>query len=241
MSHKNRLYVFTVVLTIIGVIFNLGSVRVSAAPLNLATADPITTLALLETPTPKPPLDTPTPKLPLATPTPKPPLDTPSMQMGAEPEAWLDGAIDPEQFGPTQSLTIHFNTPLSPESSPHPILSWPSVDGISSWDSTQTILTFKPSSILNSKKTYTFFLDTALRSTDGKALKNPAEWIIHVQSGPKIQGISPQPGSLDQRFKVIEVHFDRSMKPAVSQGKVITLCKSSWVSLWNLTNVMISL
>jgi hypothetical protein len=143
------------------------------------------------------------------------------VQAGAEPEAWLDGAIDPEQFGPMEALTIHFNTPMSPDSTPHPILSWPNVDGISSWDSTKTTLTFKPDSALDSKKTYTFFLDQNLYSVDGKALKNHAEWIVHVRSGPKIQSVSPKPGSLEQRYHVIEVRFDRNMKSTVSDGMVL--------------------
>src|SRR5215216_5387683 len=139
MSHKNRLYVCTVLLTIMGVMFNLGNLRVSAASVTPPTTDPLETLVPTKTP---------------------PGTPTPSMQMGAAPEAWLDGAIDPEQFGPMQELIIHFNTPMFAASSLHPLLSWPNVDGVSNWNSTQTILTFKPSAALDSKKTYTFFLDS---------------------------------------------------------------------------------
>ena len=200
MSHKSRLYVFAVLLTIIGLMFNLGNVMVSAASSDLPNSEALSALTSTQMPTMTP---------------------TPSMQMGVGPEAWLDGAIDPEQFGPMEALTIHFNTRMSLESSPHPILSWPTVDGVNSWDNTHTILTFTPSSALDSRKTYTFFLDPALRSTDGKTMKGSIEWTVHVQSGPKVQSISPQPGSLEQRYKVIEVHFDRKMKSIASEGMIL--------------------
>jgi alpha-2-macroglobulin len=193
MSYQNRFHLFSVLLIVLVLMSSFGNARVSAASSYLSTP----TLTVLSTPTGTP---------------------TPSVQAGAEPEAWLDGSIDLEQFGPMETLTVHSNTPMSPESSPNPILSWPDVDGVSSWDNTQTRLTFTPSSILDSKKTYTFFLDRALRSVDGKALKNSPEWIVHVQSGPKVQVLAPKPGSLEQRHRVIEVYFDRAMKRADVEG-----------------------
>jgi hypothetical protein len=146
MSHKNRLHVFVVLLTIIGLLFNLGTVTARASTSNLSTASPEATT-------------TATAVVPPSTP-------TPVVKAGSEPQAWLDGAIDPEQFGPMQSLVVHFNAPMSPASSTQPVLSWPSVQGVSSWDSTGTILTFKTGSSLDASKTYTFFLDPALRSED---------------------------------------------------------------------------
>lgn len=140
--------------------------------------------------------------------------------MSAEPEAWLDGTIDPGQFGPLNALVIRFNTPMSPESTPNPVLSWPNVDGVNSWDDTKTILTFAPSAALDSKKTYTFFLDPSLRSSEGRELKGHAEWNVHVKAGPRIQDVSPQPGSLAYRYRVIEVKFDRKMKTDVLEGAV---------------------
>ena len=202
MSRINRLYVIIVLLAVMVFNFSFGNVKVYAA--FLPTSDPITALALSGTPTLNPPIATP----------------TPSLQLGAEPEAWLDGTIDPDQFGPQSALIIRFNTPMSPGSSPQPVLSWPNLNGASSWDNTQTVLTFTPTSALDSKKTYTFFLDPALRSADGKTLKDPAEWIMHVQSGPNVKSVSPQPGSLDQRYKMIEIQFDRKMKPMISEGMV---------------------
>ena len=200
MSHKNRLYVFMVILTTIGLIFNLGIADVFASP-----PDPITPEAhSMSTPTKVPSTATP----------------TPDVQIGAEPEAWLDGGIDPGQFGSMNALVIHFNTPMSPESTLTPVLSWPLVEGASSWDAAGTTLTFKPGSALEGNKTYTFFLDTSLRSSDGKKLKIPAEWIVHLQSGPKVKSLSPQPGILEKHQRVIEIQFDRKMKPASPAGMV---------------------
>src|SRR5512134_2486577 len=141
MSHKNHLSVFTVILTMLGLIFNSGIVRVSASHSKLSASGTSTALALTMSPT-------------AATLTLTP---TPDLQAEAGPQAWLDGAIDSEQFGPLDALTIHFNTPMSPESSPQPVLSWPDMEGVSSWDRTQTILTFQPASALDSQKIYTFF------------------------------------------------------------------------------------
>lgn len=191
MSRQTHSHVFSALLIIIVLISSLGNGIVSAASSN----------------TPPPTLSS----TPAGTP-------TPGVQAGAEPQAWIDGAIDVEQFPPMGTLVIHFNTPMSPESSPSPILSWPAVDGVSSWDDTRTVLTFSPASSLDSKKTYTFFLDPSLRSADGAALKEAPEWIVHVQSGPKVLSVSPEPGSLEQRYRVIEVHFSRDMKASAPSG-----------------------
>src|SRR5258706_6557367 len=211
MSHKNRSYVFIVFLTILGVIFNSSNVMVSAAPLNHPMADPRST-----------PIPT---KSPATTP-------TSSIQAGAKPEAWLDEAIDLEQFGTMQSLRIYFNTPMSPASSPHPILSWPNLAGVASWDNTQTILTFKPSSLLDRQKTYTFFLDPALPTSAGKALTNFHEWNLHIQSGPKVQRVSPQPGSLETRYKTIEIDFDQQMNTSISEDMLSIAPKVAFALKW---------
>lgn len=202
MSHKNRLHVFVVCLTILGLIFNSGNVMVSTEQANLATTS------------------TPTTSAPTASPVTSAPTSTSRVQAKAEPEAWLDGSIDPEQFRPTDALIIQFNTPMSLAGSANAVLSWPSVTGVSSWNDTRTVLTFKPSAALESKKSYTFFLDPALQSADGLALKSRPEWTIRVQSGLKILSVSPRPGSLNRRDPVIEIHFDRKMKTSVVKQMV---------------------
>lgn len=183
---KNRIYVVTVILTIISLLFNLGITNVMASP--------------GETIEPDEPLI--------------------STQAEAEPEAWLDETIDQEQFGAMSNLVIHFNTTMLPESAPNPILSWPVVDGISSWDDTKTTLTFNPSIALESNKAYTFFLNPLIRSNEGKGLKDHAEWVIHVQSGPKVKNVSPRPGTLGKRPSVIEIQFDRKMNISTQAGMV---------------------
>ncbi|HEX2993970.1 MAG TPA: Ig-like domain-containing protein, partial [Anaerolineales bacterium] len=142
---------------------------------------------------------------------------TSGVQAGGKPQAWIDAAIDLDQFSPGGSLVVHFNTTMSPGSSLDPVLSWPAVEGVTNWDETQTVLTFKPFTSLDSKKTYTFFLNPSLRSTYGDTLENPPEWIVHVQPGPEVLSVSPEPGPLEQRYSVIEVRFDRDMKPSLSQ------------------------
>jgi hypothetical protein len=141
MSHQNRLHVFLSLLIAIVLVLNTGSVRVSAASSEHSTLDSIAMPTLLETP-------------------------TFYIQTGAEPEAWLDESIDMEQFGPMQALTIHFNTPMSPESSPHPMLSWPSVEGVSNFYKTQKVLSFKRVNALYSMINYSFFMDLDILCMD---------------------------------------------------------------------------
>lgn len=218
MSHKNRPHVFVILLTIIGLLFNLGTVTARASTSNLSTASPDATT-------------TATAVVPSST-------LTPVVKAGSEPQAWLDGAIDPEQFGPMQPMIVHFNTPMSPESSPQPVLSWPNVQGVSSWDSTGTTLTFKAELPLDSSKTYTFFLDPALRSSDGKVLKQNFEWMLRVQSGPKIMSVTPQPGSLMERHKTIELHFDRAMKATVSTSMLAITPRLDFDVKWKTDHIL---
>jgi len=123
----------------------------------------------------------------------------------------LDESIDINQFSPTSSLIIHFKESISPASSENPVLSWPSVEGTNSWNENHTILTFSPTSILDSQKTYTFFLDPGLQFANGKEVENVDGWIIHLQDGVKIINVTPQSGTLDHRFEIIEISFDRNM------------------------------
>ena len=212
MSHQHRWQVLPVLLLLIVLAFNTGTVIVSARPADLHLRDEMTTPTLSTTATRTP---------------------TPGIQIGTEPVAWLDGSIDIEQFGPRETLTIHFNTAMSPESSPNPVLSWPQIDGVSSWDSTLTVLTFTPPSALDGEKTYTFFLDPSLRSAAGDALENPAEWMVHVQSGPKVRGVSPKPGSLEQRYRTIEVQFDQQMQRSISESMLLIEPRLPFELKWN--------
>ncbi|MBI5945474.1 MAG: Ig-like domain-containing protein [Chloroflexi bacterium] len=198
MLRQNCLRIPIAFLTILILFSNFDQGVVTAAPLILSTPI-ITTTA--------------TPTIPF-TPTWTP---TSIIQSEADPQAWLDGTIDANQFSPKGTLVIHFNTPMSTDSTPNPILTWPAVIGVNSWDATNTILTFTPSSNLVSEKTYTFFLDSALHSAAGKQLADAPEWIVRVGSGPKIQSITPKAGSLARHYGSIEVSFDRKMNLSSSK------------------------
>ena len=102
MLHKNCLYVFTVILTIISLLFNLGIKDVMASPGDTISPEGY----LISTQ-----------------------IKSPFAQAEDEPEAWLDETIDQEQFGTMSNLVIHFNTAMLPASAPNPILSWPVVEG----------------------------------------------------------------------------------------------------------------
>jgi hypothetical protein len=179
------------------------------------TATPTSTLTPTRTPTP----------IKTATPTanqilPPTSTSTPAPQAGSEPQAWLDGAIDVEQFPPKGAIVIHFNTPMDPGSNPNPVLAWPNLEGTASWDQAHTSLTFTPAQRLNNNATYTFFLDPSLRSADGKLLQNPPEWQIWTRMGPTVLEVSPQAGNLERRYQEIEIIFDQEMEPHVETGIV---------------------
>jgi alpha-2-macroglobulin len=136
---------------------------------------------------------------------------TRTLPVDSEPQAWLDGTIDTEQFSPNDSLIIHFNMPMDVHSSLAPVLSWPSLEGSSSWDRAHTTLTFWPAAALDNNAVYTFFLDPALRSTSGEALNNPPEWQVLTRSGPEVVRIFPSDGDLDRRYAEISITFDQEM------------------------------
>jgi len=142
--------------------------------------------------------------------TPTPPPNSAS-QPTPDQDAWLDESIDILQFSPTGNLVIHFKESISSANSAKPVLSWPNVEGTSSWNESHTILTFSPTSILDSQKTYTFFLDPGLRFTDGSEIENVTGWVLHLQDGVKVLKVTPQSGTLDRRFQTIEISFDRNM------------------------------
>lgn len=136
---------------------------------------------------------------------------TPNTQPNTAQDVWLDDSIDPKQFSPSGKFIFHFKNPIALTSSATPVLSWPSVDGISSWNEDKTTLTFNPNSVLDSKKTYTFFLDPELKYESGENLQSLAEWTIYVKNGPKILSLIPAVGALDKLHKNIEIKFDRKM------------------------------
>ncbi|MGC1375667.1 MAG: Ig-like domain-containing protein [Anaerolineales bacterium] len=207
MSHSNRSYKLFALLAICALIFTPGSYNAAAvAPTQTLTAVPSFTPGPSLTPTPT---FTITPTITLTPAPTKPP--TPIVRADADPVAWPDGAIDLEQFPPKGTLVIHFNTPMQPDSSPNPVLVWPSLQGAATWNEARTALTFAPASLLDAQKAYTFFLDPALRAANGKALKDAPEWVAHVQTGPSVLDLTPKSGTLANRQSEIEIDFDRDM------------------------------
>ncbi len=204
MLHLNRSYKLFSLLAACVLVFNLGSANT-----------PVQARAALAESTQTP---SPTPRL-TATPV---STSTPVVQAGADPIAWLDGAIDVEQFPPQGKLVVHFNTPMSPGSSPNPLLVWPGLQGSARWNESNTMLTFTPDTSLDSKKPYTFFLDPALQSATNKKLKDAPDWIIHVQSAPQVLSVYPSAGDVTRRDSPISLTFDREMDTTASAA-VLTI------------------
>jgi uncharacterized protein YfaS (alpha-2-macroglobulin family) len=136
--------------------------------------------------------------------------------------AWLDQTVNLDQFPSKGTLIVHFNTPMLPESSANPVLLWPAEQGSARWDESNTTLRFNTDAPLDSKKTYTFFLDPELQSTSSKALEDAPEWVAHVRSAPQILYISPSAGEVTRRDLLIAVTFDQAMDQTLHQS-VLTI------------------
>ncbi|MFZ5921454.1 MAG: Ig-like domain-containing protein, partial [Chloroflexota bacterium] len=126
-------------------------------------------------------------------------------------EATLDESIDLDQFRPRQDFIVHFNLPMDPASSTTPVMAFPQVTGLGSWDETHTVLTFTPGAPLEVSKSYTFFLDPALKSAEGSTFETTPQWKVYVTSGPAVVGVRPTPGIMLKRKFTVELTFDREM------------------------------
>lgn len=196
MLRQKRLNILCVLLALAGLVFSLVNWNVSAAAQDFSTTATVTT-----TPTGLPG-----------------PTSVPVSETDTEPQAWLDEEIDTEQFPPKGALVIHFGAPADVESASIPLLSWPALEGVSSWDETHTTLIFTPAQRLNNNAAYTFFLNPSLHFADGKTLENPPEWQIQTLPGPKILRVWPEAGDLDHRYREINVVFDQAMEPGLDNG-----------------------
>lgn len=134
-----------------------------------------------------------------------------SDESDVDQEIWLDSSVNVLQFSPSENFVVHFKSPVSPASSVTPVLVWPHVEGISSWSEDHTTLTFDPETSLDGKKTYTFFLDPALRFEDGSALNSSAKWSLYVKSAPRVVSVTPIAGAIDNLFKTIQINFDKKI------------------------------
>ena len=143
---------------------------------------------------------------------------TPAVQADADPLVWLDADIQLDHFSPIGTLVIHFNTPMLPNSSANPVLTWPDAPNTITWNADNTTLTFRPNTMLDAKKTYTFFLDPNLQAANGKKLKESAEWVVYPQEGVRIVSVSPPAGQMTLLKSQIIVSFDREMDRALSES-----------------------
>jgi alpha-2-macroglobulin len=189
-THQRRLHVFLFSFLIAMLLFSNGGFAVATAATKTPTVTTTPSATMTATPT--------------ITPTPKVDAD-------AEPQAWLDAAINPEKFSTGGRLVVHFNTPIDTTSAVNPLLAWPDVPGSSEWNETQTTLTFTPAAALKGQSSYLFFLNPALRARSGKALKNAPEWQVLTSAGVKVSGITPSFGELDRRYDEITISFDQEM------------------------------
>jgi hypothetical protein len=189
-THQRRLHVFLFSFLIAMLLFSNGGFAVATAATKTPTVTTTPSATMTATPT--------------ITPTPKVDAD-------AEPQAWLDAAINPEKFSTGGRLVVHFNTPIDTTSAVNPLLAWPDVPGSSEWNETQTTLTFTPAAALKGQSSYLFFLNPALRARSGKALKNAPEWQVLTSAGVKVSGITPSFGELDRRYDELTISFDQEM------------------------------
>jgi alpha-2-macroglobulin len=148
------------------------------------------------TKTVSPPPTVPSPT-PTSTPTPRP--------------ASLIGPVNTKNFKPSDAIVVQFRQPMDPTSSKIPLLAFPYVSGVYSWNSDNTILSFKPAESLSSGNSYTFFLDTALVSKSGMHLDEYGQWQIMVDPGPVVRSYQPPAGKLKSRSLNVDLSFDRAM------------------------------
>lgn len=126
-------------------------------------------------------------------------------------EATLDESVKLDSFGAADPFIVHFNAPMDSQSSPNPLLSYPYREGTSTWDAEKNTLTFTPKDSLQPGETYTFFIDPALRSMDGRVFESSPQWIVQVLAGTHVLSVFPKPGLLSTRKPILSVTFDRPM------------------------------
>ncbi|HXQ37689.1 MAG TPA: Ig-like domain-containing protein, partial [Anaerolineales bacterium] len=74
------------------------------------------------------------------------------------------------------------------------------------------ILTFTPIEPLKAGENFTFFIDPALSSSEGKVFDTSPQWNIQVIGGAQVVSVSPKAGLLTTRKPLVEVIFDGPME-----------------------------
>ena len=126
-------------------------------------------------------------------------------------EATLDESVKLDAFRAADPFIVHFNVAMDSQSSPNPLLSYPYLEGSSAWDTEKDTLTFSPNNSLQPGETYTFFIDPALKSTDGRLFESSPQWTVQVLGGTQVLSVFPVPGLLSTRKPTFSVTFDRPM------------------------------
>ncbi len=160
-------------------------------------------------------------------------ISKPNPQLQAEKlEATLDGSVRPGAFRASDVFIVHFNAAMNPQSSTNPLLTFPYVDGTSTWDAEKDTLRFTPTTAFHPGETYLFFIDPALTSLQGSTFDSSPQWTLEVRGGTQVVSVSPTPGLLSMRKPMIEVEFDRLMDRASAEKsfsiKPETPFKLSW-------------
>ena len=126
-------------------------------------------------------------------------------------EATLDELVKLDTFGAGDPFIVHFNAAMDSQSSANPLLSYPYIEGSSTWDAEKNTLTFSPMDSLQPGETYTIFIDPALRSIDGRVFDSSPQWTARVPGGTQVLSVFPKPGLLSTRKPTLSVTFDRPM------------------------------
>src|SRR5919108_1990320 len=95
-------------------------------------------------------------------------------------KATLDRSVNVDAFPTSGEFIVHFNTAIDGDSSSNPLLTYPYVDGNISWNSSRNTLTFTPIVSLKTGEVYTFFIDPALSSSDGRVFDSSPQWQVQV-------------------------------------------------------------
>jgi uncharacterized protein YfaS (alpha-2-macroglobulin family) len=165
------------------------------------------------------------------TPAPTVPSPTPTKIPTPKPVV-ADSSIDLDSFPPQGPFVVHFDLSMDPKSSHTPILAFPYVDGVSSWDSTNTILSFQPSTSLELGGNYTFFLDPALSTVENTTLPENFQWQLKVDSGPKVTRVTPSAGQLGSRKPLIAIRFDRPMSREYTEEAISVQPSLAFTTDW---------
>ncbi len=151
--------------------------------------------------TPAPVVTTPLPPTAIPSPTPIPPPLV----------VTIDQTIPLEQRSPIQPVVFFFSQPMDTTSAQPAVLTYPWVDGTTTWSSDFTSLTYTPDTGFSPGQSYRVFLNQDLRSSLGATVPPPAGWQISTLTAPQLIRRAPGISRLDTRYPSIQLAFDHPM------------------------------